>query len=793
MPSFAQSLEKTLHTALANAAERSHEYATLEHLLLALIDDSDAAQVMEACGVELNELGEVVKQYLDQEYQSLKTEEKGDPAPTAGFQRVIQRAILHVQSSGKDTVTGANVLVALFSERDSYAVYFLQQQDMSRLDAVSFISHGIGKGGKRIEDRSPKGAAENEQPAASEEKAQAKDGKKDSALDQFCVNLNERALAGKIDPLIGRGPEVDRTIQILCRRSKNNPLYVGDPGVGKTAIAEGLARKIVEGEVPEVLAPAVIYSLDMGALLAGTRYRGDFEERLKQVVSELEKLPDAVLFIDEIHTVIGAGATSGGAMDASNLLKPALSSGAIRCIGSTTYKEFRNHFEKDRALLRRFQKIDVNEPTIEDTIKILKGLRSAFEDHHKVRYTPDAIKTAVELSARYINDRKLPDKAIDVIDEVGAMQMLVPPSKRKKVITAKEIEAVIATMARIPPKSVSSDDRSVLEHLEKDLKRVVFGQDQAIEVLASAMKLSRAGLRDPDKPIGSFLFSGPTGVGKTEVAKQLASIMGIPIQRFDMSEYMERHSVSRLIGAPPGYVGFDQGGLLTDAIDQQPHCVLLLDEIEKAHPDLFNILLQVMDHGRLTDHHGKTVDFRNVVLIMTTNAGASDMARQGIGFGDVSKADAGDEAVKKMFSPEFRNRLDAIVPFAYLDGEVIGRVVDKFVLQLELQLADQNVHIQFDSDARMWLRERGYDKLYGARPMARLLQDKVKQPLAEELLFGKLRHGGEVHVSVKDAALSFELTPAPPKLVKGRKAAPKPEKVAPKRKPKAASEPSGEE
>ncbi|MCP5387183.1 MAG: ATP-dependent Clp protease ATP-binding subunit ClpA [Novosphingobium sp.] len=787
MPSFAQSLEKTLHAALANASERSHEYATLEHLLLALIDDPDAQQVMQACGVDLGELGEVVKQYLDQEYQSLKTQEKGDPAPTAGFQRVIQRAILHVQSSGKDTVTGANVLVALFSERDSYAVYFLQQQDMSRLDAVSYISHGIGKGGKRIEDRTPKGA-EPEAPQA-EEKREAKDGKKDSALDQFTVNLNEKALAGKVDPLIGRGPEVDRTIQILCRRSKNNPLYVGDPGVGKTAIAEGLARKIIEGEVPEVLSEAVIYSLDMGALLAGTRYRGDFEERLKQVVNELEKMPHAILFIDEIHTVIGAGATSGGAMDASNLLKPALSGGTIRCIGSTTYKEFRNHFEKDRALLRRFQKIDVNEPTVEDTIKILKGLRSAFEEHHKVRYTPEAIKTAVELSARYINDRKLPDKAIDVIDEVGAMQMLVPPSKRKKTITAREIEAVIATMARIPPKSVSSDDRQALEHLEKDLKRVVFGQDKAIEVLASAMKLSRAGLRDPDKPIGSFLFSGPTGVGKTEVSKQLAAILGIPIQRFDMSEYMERHSVSRLIGAPPGYVGYDQGGLLTDAVDQQPHCVLLLDEIEKAHPDLFNILLQVMDNGRLTDHHGKTVDFRNVVLIMTTNAGASDMARQGIGFGDVSREDAGDEAVKRMFSPEFRNRLDAVVPFAYLGKEVIARVVDKFVLQLELQLAEQNVHIQFDSDAREWLGARGYDKLYGARPMARLIQDKVKQPLAEELLFGKLAHGGEVHVSVKDGSLGFELTPAPPKLVKK---APAKKAPPPGRKPKAASEPSGE-
>jgi len=786
MPSFAQSLEKTLHNALQNAADRAHEYATLEHLLLALIEDPDAAEVMGACGVDLGELADVVRQYLDQEYQSLKTEAETDPQPTAGFQRVIQRAILHVQSSGKDTVTGANVLVALFSERDSYAVYFLQQQDMSRLDAVSYISHGIGKGGRQLESRAPQGSDEPQAPA--EEKSEK--GKKDSALDQFTVNLNQKALDGKVDPLIGRGPEVDRTIQILCRRSKNNPLYVGDPGVGKTAIAEGLARKIVEGDVPEVLAEAVIYSLDMGALLAGTRYRGDFEERLKQVVSELEKKPHAVLFIDEIHTVIGAGATSGGAMDASNLLKPALSGGTIRCIGSTTYKEFRNHFEKDRALLRRFQKIDVNEPTVEDTVKILKGLRSAFEEHHKVKYTPDAIKTAVELSARYINDRKLPDKAIDVIDEVGAMQMLVPPSKRKKKITAKEIEAVIATMARIPPKSVSSDDKKALESLEKDLKRVVYGQDKAIEVLSSAMKLSRAGLRDPDKPIGSFLFSGPTGVGKTEVARQLAEIMGIPLQRFDMSEYMERHSVSRLIGAPPGYVGYDQGGLLTDAVDQQPHCVLLLDEIEKAHPDLFNILLQVMDHGRLTDHHGKTVDFRNVVLIMTTNAGASDMASQGIGFGNVSKEDASEEAVKRMFTPEFRNRLDAIVPFAYLGKETVSRVVDKFILQLELQLAEQNVHIQFDSDARQWLADRGYDKLYGARPMARLIQEKVKQQLAEELLFGKLSNGGEVHVSVKDEKLAFELAPAPPKEAKAKKPA---AKKPPRRKPvESAGETGGE-
>tara|TARA_R110002072_G_scaffold181232_19_gene337397 strand:- start:8185 stop:10563 length:2379 start_codon:yes stop_codon:yes gene_type:complete len=774
MPSFAQNLEKTLHQALADASERRHEYATLEHLLLALVEDEDAKQVMLACGVEITELGAAVRQYLDQEYQSLKSDDEADPQPTAGFQRVVQRAILHVQSSGKDTVTGANVLVALFSERDSYAVYFLQQQDMSRLDAVSFISHGIGKGGKQIEAGSPKGADE----ARGGEEAAKEGNKKETALDQFTVNLNKKAENGKVDPLIGRGPEVDRTIQILCRRSKNNPLYVGDPGVGKTAIAEGLARKIVEGEVPDVLLEAVIYSLDMGALLAGTRYRGDFEERLKQVVSELEEMPEAILFIDEIHTVIGAGATSGGAMDASNLLKPALSGGTIRCIGSTTYKEFRNHFEKDRALLRRFQKIDVNEPTVEDTIKILKGLRSAFEDHHKVKYTPDAIKTAVELSARYINDRKLPDKAIDVIDEVGAMQMLVPPSRRKKKITSKEIEAVIATMARIPPKSVSSDDKRALENLERDLKHVVFGQDPAVKKLATAMKLSRAGLRDPDKPIGSFLFSGPTGVGKTEVARQLASIMGIELKRFDMSEYMERHSVSRLIGAPPGYVGYDQGGLLTDAIDQNPHCVLLLDEIEKAHPDLFNILLQVMDNGRLTDQHGKTVDFRNVVLVMTTNAGAADMASQGIGFGNVSKEDASEEAVKRMFTPEFRNRLDAIVPFGYLGKDTVGRVVDKFILQLELQLTEQNVDIQFDKAAREWLGDKGYDRLYGARPMSRLIQDRIKQPLAEELLFGKLADGGEVHVSVKDDKPSFELTPAPPKAKRkpaaGKKAAKKP-------------------
>src|SRR6476660_7402037 len=773
MPSFARELAQTLHNALGEASRRRHEYATLEHLLIVLVRDEHASKVMTACGVNRDELRASVKQYLDDELGALVADTSTDPTPTSGFQRVVQRAILHVQSSGRDEVTGANVLVALFSERESYAVYFLQQQDMSRLDAVTYISHGVGKG--------EGGAAEARPAEGAEEKSSEKEGgKKESALKQFTIDLNEKARTGKVDPLIGRMPEVERTVQILCRRSKNNPLYVGEPGVGKTAIAEGLARKIIEGDVPDVLKPATIYSLDMGALLAGTRYRGDFEERLKSVVSELEKLPNAILFIDEIHTVIGAGATSGGAMDASNLLKPALSSGAIRCIGSTTYKEFRNHFEKDRALLRRFQKIDVNEPTIEDTIKIIAGLRSSFEQHHSVRYTPDALKSAVELSARYIHDRKLPDKAIDVIDEVGAMQMLVPPSKRKKVITPKEVEQVVATMARIPPKSVSTDDKKTLQNLEADLKRVVFGQDLAVERLASAIKLSRAGLRDPDKPIGNYLFSGPTGVGKTEVARQLASVMGIPLQRFDMSEYMERHSVSRLIGAPPGYVGYDQGGLLTDAVDQHPHSVLLLDEIEKAHPDLFNILLQVMDNGKLTDHHGKTVDFRNTVLIMTTNAGAMDMARESIGFGAASREDAQEDAVKKMFTPEFRNRLDAIVPFAYLPPAVVARVVDKFILQLELQLADRNVHIELDDEAREWIVTRGYDKLYGARPMGRLVQEKIKQPLAEELLFGKLVNGGEVKVRIKDNAPAFEVTPAAPKPTKAKK--PKADKPAAKRK-----------
>ena len=769
MPSFTRELEHSLHNALAEASRRRHEYATLEHLLLALTADAHASAVMKACTVDVDDLAGKVTHYLDTELGALKAEASIDPSPTAGFQRVVQRAILHVQSSGREEVTGANVLVALFSERESHAVFFLQQQDMTRLDAVSFISHGIAKTGAS-ETRAVKGAEPEKEESEPKDAAAKPSGKAESALKQFTVNLNEKSKLGKIDPLIGRHAEVDRTIQILCRRSKNNPLYVGDPGVGKTAIAEGLARKIVEGAVPDVLKPAVIYSLDMGALLAGTRYRGDFEERLKNVVNELEKLPNAVLFIDEIHTVIGAGATSGGAMDASNLLKPALSSGAIRCIGSTTYKEFRNHFEKDRALLRRFQKIDVNEPSVEDSVKILMGLRPSYELHHQLKYTPEAIKAAVELSARYINDRKLPDKAIDVIDETGASQMLLPEHKRKKLIGVKEVEAVIATMARIPPKSVSTDDKAALATLEADLKRVVFGQDKAIERVASAIKLSRAGLREPNKPIGSYLFSGPTGVGKTEVARQLASILGIPLTRFDMSEYMERHSVSRLIGAPPGYVGFDQGGLLTDAVDQQPHSVLLLDEIEKAHPDLFNILLQVMDNGKLTDHHGKTVDFRNTILIMTTNAGAADMAREGVGFGSIERSGEDEEAIKRMFTPEFRNRLDATVAFDYLPPAIVARVIDKFVLQLELQLQDRDVHISVADDAKTWLIERGYDKLYGARPLGRLIQEKIKQPLAEELLFGKLVHGGEVRVHVRDAALAFEIVPGVAKPKRGRKA-----------------------
>ncbi len=734
---LSRNLEQTLHRALSFASERRHEYATLEHLLLSLTDDSDAATVLRACGVDLDKLRADIIEFLEKDMSALTTDRPGDPKPTAGFQRVVQRAAIHVQSSGREEVTGANVLIAMFSERESNAVYFLQLQDMTRLDAVNFISHGIAKAPGRSAQRPVQGTPSSTPENHEGEREEKPSRRGQDALTNYCVNLNKKAVAGKIDPLIGRESEIERTIQILCRRTKNNPLYVGDPGVGKTAIAEGLAKRIVEGDVPEVLAKSTIYALDMGSLLAGTRYRGDFEERLKAVVAELENMAGAILFIDEIHTVIGAGATSGGAMDASNLLKPALASGTLRCIGSTTYKEFRNYFEKDRALVRRFQKIDVNEPTLEDSVKILRGLKSTYEKHHKVRYTDEAIRAAVDLSAKYINDRKLPDKAIDVIDEVGASRMLLPENKRRKTVTLRDVEEIVAKIARIPPKSVSADDKEVLRNLERDLRSMVFGQDKAIDALAAAIKLSRAGLREPEKPIGNYLFSGPTGVGKTEVARQLAATMGIELIRFDMSEYMERHSVSRLIGAPPGYVGFDQGGLLTDAIDQHPHAVLLLDEIEKAHPDLFNILLQVMDHGKLTDHNGKTVDFRNVILIMTTNAGAADMAKPAIGFGREARVGEDEEAVKRLFTPEFRNRLDAIIGFAALTPEIVARVVEKFVMQLEAQLADRNVTIELSSAAKEWLAERGYDPLYGARPLARVIQEHIKKPLAEELLFGR--------------------------------------------------------
>ncbi len=748
MPSFSRSLEKALHQALALASERHQEYATLEHLLLALVDDQDAAAVMRACNVDLDLLRRNLVEYIDTELANLATGSDEDSKPTAGFQRVIQRAVIHVQSSGREEVTGANVLVAIFAERESHAAYFLQEQDMTRYDAVNYISHGIAKRAGMSESRPVRGVDdESASVEGSEESGGSK--KKADALEAYCVNLNDKAKKGKIDPLIGRANEINRTIQVLCRRQKNNPLLVGDPGVGKTAIAEGLAKRIVEGQVPEVLATSVVFSLDMGTLLAGTRYRGDFEERLKQVIKEIEEFPGAIMFIDEIHTVIGAGATSGGAMDASNLLKPALASGTIRCIGSTTYKEYRQFFEKDRALVRRFQKIDVNEPTIPDAIEILKGLKPYFEEYHRVRYTSDAIKSAVELSARYINDRKLPDKAIDVIDETGASQMLLPENKRRKTIGVKEIEETIATMARIPPKTVSKDDAVVLRHLDETLKRVVYGQDKAIEKLASAIKLARAGLREPEKPIGSYLFSGPTGVGKTEVARQLALSLGVELIRFDMSEYMERHTVSRLIGAPPGYVGFDQGGLLTDGVDQHPHCVLLLDEIEKAHPDLFNILLQVMDHGKLTDHNGKQVDFRNVILIMTTNAGAADLARAAIGFGKSQRDSDDQEAINRLFAPEFRNRLDAIVPFGNLPPEVVYQVVQKFVLQLEAQLADRGVTFELSEEAVKWLAEKGYDSRMGARPLSRVIQEHIKQPLADEVLFGKLKKGGTVKIKVK--------------------------------------------
>lgn len=754
MTSLSKNLEASLHRAVQYANVRHHEFATLEHLLLALIDDRDAAAVMRACSVDLEQLRARLIEYLDTELKLIVSKSARDAHPTNSFQRVVQRAIVHVQTSGREEVLGANVLVGIFSERESHAAYFLQEQEMTRFDAVQYIAHGITKRSGVVEPRAVRSVDDDEVNATeSEEK------KPGEALNTYCVSLNKKASNGKIDPLIGREQEVMRTVQVLCRRQKNNPLFVGDPGVGKTAIAEGLARKIISGQVPDVLKSATIFALDMGALLAGTRYRGDFEERLKAVMKEVEAFPGAVLFIDEIHTVIGAGAASGGAMDASNLLKPALQSGVLRCIGSTTYKEYRQHFEKDRALVRRFQKIDVKEPTIEDAIEILKGLKSVFEDYHKIKYTNEAIKAAVELSSRYVHDRKLPDKAIDVIDETGAAQMLLPESKRKKKITSKEIEAIIAVMARVPPKTMTKSDADVIAHIDCDLRRLVFGQEKAIEALSSAIKLARAGLREPEKPIGCYLFSGPTGVGKTEVTRQLAKLMGVELLRFDMSEYVEKHTVSRLIGAPPGYVGFDQGGLLTAGVDQHPHCVLLLDEIEKAHPDLFNILLQVMDHGKLTDHNGKAVDFHNVVLVMTTNAGASDMAKPPMGFNRAKRGDEDMEAVTKLFTPEFRNRLDAIVPFARLSPKIIAQVVEKFIFQLEAQLADHGVSIELSDEATHWLAEKGYDEKFGARPLSRIIREHIKKPLAEELLFGKLENGGTVKVFVagkgSDRTLAF--------------------------------------
>jgi ATP-dependent Clp protease ATP-binding subunit ClpA len=757
VPSFSSTLEQAIHKALSQANERSHEFATLEHLLLALLDEPDAQQVMRACDVDIVQLRQSLTEYVEDELSTLVTDVEGSEAvPTAAFQRVIQRAAIHVQSSGRTEVTGANVLVAMFAERESNAAYFLQDQNMTRYDAVNFIAHGVAKNTDYEDVRSVPGSEPNED-NLEKSADNTEDSKKESALEKYCVDLNQKAEVGDIDPLIGRDQEVERCIQVLCRRRKNNPLLVGDPGVGKTAIAEGLARKVVSGETPEVLSKTTIFSLDMGALLAGTRYRGDFEERLKAVVSELENHTDAVLFIDEIHTVIGAGATSGGAMDASNLLKPALQGGKLRTMGSTTYKEFRQHFEKDRALSRRFQKIDVNEPNVDDTIKILRGIKGYFEDHHNIKYTADAIKSAVELAARYITDRKLPDKAIDVIDEAGAAQHLIAPTKRRKTIGVKEIEAIVAKIARIPPKNVTKDDAIVLKDLEASLKRVVFGQDSAIESLSSAIKLARAGLREPEKPIGSYLFAGPTGVGKTEVAKQLADNLGVELLRFDMSEYMEKHAVSRLIGAPPGYVGFDQGGQLTDGVDQHPHCVLLLDEIEKAHPDVYNVLLQVMDHGTLTDHNGRSVDFRNVIVIMTSNAGAAEQAKAAIGFGRDRREGEDTAAIERTFSPEFRNRLDAVISFSPLPKDTILQVVEKFVLQLEAQLMDRHVAIEMTTEAASWLADKGYDDKMGARPLSRVIQEHIKKPLAEELLFGKLSKGGLVMVSVKDNKIKLDL------------------------------------
>lgn len=743
---LSKDLEFSINLAFREARERRHEFMTVEHLLLALLDNSAAVEVLKSCGADIDKLKRELQNFIKESTPVLGPDDPRETQPTLGFQRVLQRAVLHVQSSGNKEVTGANVLVAIFGEQESHAVYLLKQQDISRLDVVNFISHGISK----VSDD------KDISPSGSEEEAGG-ESPSSSPLDNFASNLNELARQGRIDPLIGRELEVERTVQILCRRRKNNPLFVGEAGVGKTAIAEGLAKKVVDGEVPEVLRDATIYALDLGALVAGTKYRGDFEKRLKALLTQLKKEHHAILFIDEIHTLIGAGAASGGVMDASNLIKPMLANGELKCIGSTTYQEFRGVFEKDRALARRFQKIDITEPSIDDTYHILRGLKSRFEDHHGVRYTLKALRAAAELSARYINDRHLPDKAIDVIDEAGAGQRLLPPSKRKKTIGMGDIENIVAKMARIPPKSVSSSDKNALRTLERDLKLVVFGQDEAIGTLSTAIKLARAGLGSEEKPVGSFLFAGPTGVGKTEVTRQLAKILSIELIRFDMSEYMERHTVSRLIGAPPGYVGFDQGGLLTDAILKHPHAVLLLDEIEKAHPDVFNLLLQVMDHGTLTDNNGRKADFRNVILVMTTNAGAEQMDRNSIGFSNQDHSSDGMEAIKKMFAPEFRNRLDAIVQFNPLDPSTIMHVVDKFLIELEAQLEPKRVTLAVDTPAKQWLAVRGYDRKMGARPMARVIQESIKRPMAEDLLFGRLVNGGHVVITVENDSLKLEV------------------------------------
>jgi ATP-dependent Clp protease ATP-binding subunit ClpA len=741
-------LERTLNDAFRHAREQRYEFITIEHLLLALLDNRSAVEVLRACGANLNALHDDLMRFIEENTRILPDQDERETQPTLGFQRVLQRAVLHVQSSGRKEVTGANVLVAIFGERESHAVYFLGKQNIARLDVVNFISHGVSK------------VAENEQGRPAEQGGDEETRGDDSGptpLESFAINLNELAGKGKIDPLIGRELEVQRTIQILCRRRKNNPLFVGEAGVGKTAIAEGLAKKIVEKDVPDVLLNATIYALDMGALLAGTKYRGDFEKRLKGVIASLKKVEGSILFIDEIHTIIGAGAASGGVMDASNIIKPVLANGEIKCIGSTTYQEFRGIFEKDRALARRFQKIDIGEPSIDETVKILQGLKSRFEDHHQIKYTHQALRSAAELTDRYITDRHLPDKAIDIIDEAGASQQLLPPSRRKKTIGVTDIENIVAKVARIPPKTVSTSDKDVLRNLERDLNLVVFGQGKALAAMSTAIKMARSGLANPQTPIGAFLFAGPTGVGKTEVSRQLARILGIELVRFDMSEYMERHTVSRLIGAPPGYVGFDQGGLLTDAINKHPHAVLLLDEMEKAHPDVFNLMLQVMDHGKLTDTNGRQTDFRNVIIIMTTNAGADRISRPTMGFTQQDHTSDAMEVIKRMFSPEFRNRLTAIIEFDPLDRGTILDVVDKFLVELQQQLDDKKVAIDVDEPAREWLADRGYDKVMGARPMARLIQEKIKRVLAEELLFGRLEHGGEVHISVAGEELDIRI------------------------------------